>query len=126
MVQKSPGVIFAQSLLGYAVVGFLALMGTSAEVEMEPFGSLPSGWARLAGHFGVRSFASRPRVRVSRDAGMADVVGAAEATASKAEKNVKALMVGKEFLRYLEDGISEERTVEGQQSVEINSCYLYT
>lgn len=92
-VQKSPGVIFAHSLLGYAVFGFFALMGTRAEVETLLAGSLPSGWALLAGHLGVRSLESRPSVRASRGAEVTGVVGAARATARIAGSIVNAFMM---------------------------------
>lgn len=92
MVQKSPGVIFAHSLLGYAVLGFLELIGTSAEVEMKPFGSLPSGWAVFAGHFALSSLARSPRVLVSRIVDVAGV-GAAKATAERAASVVKILIM---------------------------------
>jgi hypothetical protein len=85
IVQKSFGVTFAQSLCGNAILGCLADMGRSTEVEIEPEGSFPEGWTALGGHLGLRV---RPR---RGKAG--DVAGAARVVARRAEMSVKVFMV---------------------------------
>jgi hypothetical protein len=85
IVQKSFGVIFAQSLSGNAKLGCLADMGRSTEVEIEPGGSLPEGWAALAGHLALKVRSERGKA--------GDVAGAARVVARRAEMSVKVFMV---------------------------------
>ena len=127
MVQKSPGVIFAQSLFGYAVVGFFALIGTRADVEIEPFGSLPSGWAEFAGHFGVRTLPRRSRVRASNDADVARVVGAAKAVTNNVDSTVKVFMVRVQLFKGAVCGVGRTMRAFGMvMTDECNGRYLYT
>jgi hypothetical protein len=84
------------------VLGFLELMGTSAEVGILPFGSFPSGCAVFAGHFGDVSLVRSPRVRVSSEAVVIDVVGAAKAPARIADSTVNAFMLSRQRVLQLE------------------------
>jgi hypothetical protein len=72
IVQRSLGVTVAHSVAGKALLGSLALMGTSAEVDIDVPGSLPVGCTGLTGQF------KESNVRDSKD-----VVGAAKAEAMK-------------------------------------------
>ena len=64
-------------------------MGTKAEVEMLPLGSLPSGCAGFAGH--LAKFLSTLSVRGEMSFG-ANVAGGARIVARKAESNTKVFM----------------------------------
>ena len=46
------GVTMAHSTEGKGVLGLEAAIGTRADVEMAPLGSLPSGCTEFAGHLG--------------------------------------------------------------------------
>jgi hypothetical protein len=75
MVHMSLGVTVAHDVAGYAVSGCLELMGTRREVEMEPEGRKPEGWAGLAGHLGWKNVRLR----------MEDAVGAARTEPARTE-----------------------------------------
>lgn len=101
IVQMSLGVTFAISVAAKLFLGRLELMGTRTEVEMEPFGSLPSGCAGLEGHCWEGFLWLKKRSSVAPR----HAAGAARAVERKAIVRMRSFMLNECYVRC---GLSEQ------------------